>query len=75
MLRLEHVCVRRSLSVCVGGVCVRERERWIVCVGGVRACVCVCERERDGVLVCVCGGVHVCVCACVCVSWGPVWRM
>ena len=30
MLRLEHVCVRWSLSVCVGVcvcVCVRERER------------------------------------------------
>ena len=38
MLRLEHVCVRWSLSVCVGCVCVRERERG----------------ERDGVLVCVC---------------------
>ena len=27
MLRLEHVCVRWSLSVCVWGVCVCERER------------------------------------------------
>ena len=26
MLRLKHVCVRWSLSVCVGCVCVRERE-------------------------------------------------
>ena len=32
MLRLEHVCVRWSLSVCVGCVCV---------------CVCVRERERE----------------------------
>ena len=46
MLRLEHVCVRWSLSVCV---CVCERERWSlsVCVWG--ACVCV--------RVCVCRGV------------------
>ena len=29
MLRLEHVCVRWSLSVCVG--------RWV------HACVCVCD--------------------------------
>ena len=38
MLRLEHVCVRWSLSVCV-----RERERWSlsVCGGCVRVCVCV----------------------------------
>ena len=46
--------------MCVGCVCVCERER-----DGVLVCVCVCERERDGVLVCVCGGcacVHVCVC-------------
>ena len=48
MLHLEHVCVRWNLSVCVWGVCVREREereRWSlsVCVwGGVRACVRVC---------------------------------
>ena len=55
--------------MCVWGVCVRERDGVLVCVGGVRACVracvCVCERERDGVL--VCGG---CVCACVCVCRG-----
>ena len=31
MLRLEHVCVRWSLSVCVC-VCVRERERWSLSV-------------------------------------------
>ena len=29
MLRLEHVCVRWSLSVCVVCVCVCEREREI----------------------------------------------
>ena len=45
MLRLEHVCVRWSLSVCVGCVCEGERgER-----DGVLVCVCVRERERDGV--------------------------
>ena len=32
MLRLEHVCVRWSLSVCGGCVC---------------GCVCVRERERE----------------------------
>ena len=41
MLHLEHVCVRWSLSVCVG--CVRERERRER--DGVLVCVCVCERE------------------------------
>ena len=41
MLRLEHVCVRWSLSVCVF-VCVCERDGVFVCVGGrVRARVCV----------------------------------
>ena len=58
MLRLEHVCVRWSLSVCVWGVCVCERERGVL--------VCVCVRERDGVLVCVGGCVRACVCVCVC---------
>ena len=60
MLRLEHVCVRWSLSVCVGCVSVCERERreiWSLSL-------CVCERERDGVLVCVWG---VCVHARACV--------
>lgn len=48
MLRLEHVCVRWSLSVCVGCVCVRERDGVLVCVW---VCVCACVR------VCVCRGV------------------
>ena len=74
MLRLEHVCVRWSLSVCVGCVSVCERERreiWSLSL-------CVCVRERDGVLVCVCvWGVRACACVCVCVgvSRGPLWRM
>ena len=43
MLRLEHVCVRWSLSVCVVCVCERERgerERWSLSL-------CVGEREME----------------------------
>ena len=62
MLRLENVCVRWSLSVCGGCVCVRERERWSlsVCVGGacVRVCVCACVCVCHGVL---CGGCNLSV--------------
>ena len=60
MLRLEHVCVRWSLSVCVGCVCERERERWSLSL-----CVCVRERERWSLSVRVWGGAWVRVCVCV----------
>ena len=44
MLRLEHVCVRWSLSVCVCVCCERERRER----DGVL--VCVCEREGQTVI-------------------------
>jgi len=62
MLRLEHVCVRWSLSVCVVCVCLcvcerERRERWSLSL-------CVWERERWSLS--VWGGVRACVFVCVC---------